>query len=349
MSDFYNDIKQFRNIVRQVKDRATYVRTEEDGTVITNPNAVLPTLKFDGSVKLHGSSGGIRLDCSSGVITPLSRNNELTIEKDNYGFAFFVESYKDTFKLLFEYALIQLNKNNQQLVDKIIIYGEWAGPSIQKGVAISQLEDKKFFIFDIKYILNDNTSYWLTHKLLKDFIKHDRIKTVYDYKLYSLDVDFNNPDTSVNQMIEFVNEVESECPVGKAFGINGLGEGIVWASEFDSNIDSSLVHIIRYKTKGEKHSISKVKSLVEVDPEKLNSINEFVEYAVTENRMQQMIENMKRDGLEVIDKNTGTFLKYLNTDIIKEEIDVLVKSSLEFKDVIKAVQSKARQWYIQQL
>ena len=344
MSDFYSDIEQFRNVVRAVKDRATYVRTEEDGTVIRNPNAELPTLTFIASPKLHGTSAACRLDCKTGVITPLSRNNELSVIKDNYGFANFVFSNLESFDWLFDYAKLQLGEFIPDL-EKIIIYGEWAGPGIQSGVAISKLEDKKFFIFDIKFIINDK-SFWLSHRLLKDVSNnHDRIKFVYDYKLYSINIDFNKPDHYVNQMVEYVNEVEKECPVGKSFGISSVGEGLVWAHEINTEYDS-LVDIIRYKTKGELHSISKVKTLVEVDPEKLNSISEFVEYAVTDNRLNQMIEHLKRDSIEVNDRATGTFLKYLNNDIVKEELDVLTESGLEFKDVVKAVQTAGRKFFL---
>ena len=42
------------------------------------------------------------------------------------------------------------------------------------------------------------------------------------------------------------------------------------------------------KVKGEKHSSSKVKKLASVDVEKLNSIKDFVDYAVTESRLEQV-------------------------------------------------------------
>jgi hypothetical protein len=341
MSDFYNDIEQFRNIVRQVKDSATYVRTEEDGTVIRNPNAELPTLEFFGSVKLHGCNAGIRYD--SNEITTLSRNNELSIEKDNYGFASFVNNNINTIVHLFR----QLHFMIPFKPEKIIIYGEWAGPGIQSGVAISQLEDKKFFIFDVKVIRGEEV-YWLKHTLINslqtEFI-HPRIKFIYDYQMYSSLIDFNNPDHSVNTMVKWVEEVEQECPVAKQFGVSSIGEGIVFFHEIKTSHEN-LVQKIRYKVKGKKHSVSKVKTLAAVDPEKLNSISEFVEYAVTENRLNQMIEHLKRDGIEVNDKATGTFLKYLNNDIIKEELDVLAESGLEFKDVVKSVATVGRKFFL---
>lgn len=347
MSDFYNDIEQFRNIVRAVKDRSTYVRTEEDGKVIRNPNAVLPTLEFIGSTKLHGTNAAVRYDYNTEEVTALSRNNELSIEKDNYGFASFVQSNVQSFSNLFRHLHNKLPLdflNDYSNMDKLIIYGEWVGPGIQSGVAISQLEDKKFFIFDVKIILENEDVYWFSYKELQN-IDHSRIKSIYDYEMFSISIDFNNLDSVVNTMIDMVNKVEQECPVSKAFNISGIGEGIVFFTELET-MYPGLVSKIRYKVKGEKYSVSKVKTLTAVDPEKLNSISEFVEYAVTENRLNQMIENLKRDGIEIIDKNTGTFLKYLNNDILKEEFDVLIESGLEFKDVVKAVQTKARKFFL---
>ena len=69
---------------------------------------------------------------------------------------------------------------------------------------------------------------------------------------------------SQNKFIELVEEVEKECPVSKQFNVSGIGEGIVWTTEYKGET-------YRFKTKGEKHSVSKVKTVVPIDIEKINS------------------------------------------------------------------------------
>ena len=134
--------------------------------------------------------------------------------------------------------------------------------------------------------------------------------------------------------------VEEECPVGKAFGNSGTGEGIVWKCDTEKGT-------IRFKVKGEKHSSSKVKTLAPVDTEKLNSVREFAEYAVTESRLEQGIEKVFTSINEEIDiKKLGNFLKWIANDVIKEELDTLKDNGLEPKDVTSAISNIARNWFL---
>jgi len=120
-----------------------------------------------------------------------------------------------------------------------------------------------------------------------------------------------------------------------------LGEGLVWtpASE-DYCWDSGNW----FKTKGKKHSVSKVKSVAAINPEKLNSIKEFVEYAVTENRLQQGLSEVGLDQ-----KLVGQFIGWVNKDINKEEGDVLESNNLSMKEVGKYLSNKAREFYLDKL
>ncbi len=99
-----------------------------------------------------------------------------------------------------------------------------------------------------------------------------------------------------------------------------------------------------FKVKGEKHSVSKVKKLAAVDPEKLKSIESFVEYAVTENRLHQGLDEV---GLS--QKSIGQFIGWINKDINKEEGDTLEVNNLTMKDVGRYVADKARVFYLGKL
>ena len=50
--------------------------------------------------------------------------------------------------------------------------------------------------------------------------------------------------------------------------------------------------------------------------------------------------------LDVDVKNTSQFIKWLTSDVYKEELDTVVENGLEWKAVAKSVADKARQWFM---
>lgn len=128
--------------------------------------------------------------------------------------------------------------------------------------------------------------------------------------------------------------------------MKGVGEGVVWSTRLDDGTVSS------FKVKGEKHQSSKVKTLAPVDVEKVNNAIEFVEKVVTISRLQQAAEAMlDRDGegTPIFDRKfLGVFIKWVSTDVLKEEADTLLASGLTMKDVGGKLSSKSRQWFFEQ-
>ena len=220
----------------------------------------------------------------------------------------------------------------------VSIYGEWAGKGIQKGVGISQL-DKAFYIFGGKVSKpqdDEFNAYWIDSSNVRN--TECRIFNVEDYETYSIDVDFNMPQLAQNKFGEITEKVENECPISKAFGIdNGLGEGVVWSVEHKDSVH-------RFKVKGDKHSVTKVKKLASVDVEKLKTIQDFINYSVTENRFNQAIENVfGKEDLDV--KKMGDFIRWFVKDIASEEMDTMVENGLEPKDVNKYISTKVREMF----
>jgi len=326
----YPETQQFRQTIRAVSDRVQFVDKEKgyDRTI------KLPIIKFRGTVKLHGTNSGVCFNTKTGDMWAQSRENIITIEKDNAGFAFFVESKKEVFKHMF--STIKTD------ADIISIYGEWCGQSIQKGVALSQLPNKMFVVFGVKLsnvVENETEGKWLKEFDASYFndLKEHNIYNILSFKTYEIDIDFENPHIAQKKMIEYVEEVETQCPVGKAFGVEGVGEGIVWETYLGDNR-------IIFKTKGEKHSSSRVTTLSAVDVEKMEGIKEFVEYAVTENRLMQGISIVFANEPPVVEK-TGDFLRWVVNDVMKEEMDTLIKNNLEPKSVNGHISKEARRWF----
>lgn len=335
----FPSIEQFRNVVGSVNRQYNFVGLDENGEAIYDSSLPKPVLTFKGTVKLHGTNAGVCFNDVDGMWYQ-SRENIITPEKDNAGFAFFADANKQQFASMF--AKIAERSNIDTTKNTISIYGEWCGGNIQKGVAICNLP-KSFFIFGVKVtphhiegVEKQPSAYWVDYTDLKN--NEAKIYNIDDFETYSLDIDFNMPELVQNKLGELTLAVEEECPVGKAFGFSGIGEGIVWSCELKGNVH-------RFKVKGEKHSSSKVKKLASVDTEKITSIKEFVDYAVTESRFNQAIEKIFPNNEPVDVKKLGEVIKWVVNDIIKEETDTLVQNNLEPKDIGKYVSNKVREMF----
>jgi len=331
----YPKIAQFRNVVSNINREITFTGLDEDGNAIYDPSIKKPTLTFKGTVKLHGTNASVCFNSENGFWIQ-SRQNIITIEKDNAGFAFFAESHKIQLCSLLD-DLIDENQIDTK-VYTVSIYGEWAGKGIQKGVGISQL-DKAFYVFGVKVSKPQDeefNAYWIDSSNVRN--AECRIFNVEDYETYSIDVDFNMPQLAQNKFGEITEKVENECPISKAFGIdNGLGEGVVWSVEYKDSVH-------RFKVKGDKHSVTKVKKLASVDVEKLKTIQDFINYSVTENRFNQAIENVfGKEDLDV--KKMGDLIRWFVKDVASEEMDTMVENGLEPKDVNKYISTKVREMF----
>jgi hypothetical protein len=332
----FPEIGQYRNMITSIKQRCRYAGKDENGDPIYDPKVILPTVKFYGTVKLHGSCGGVSFDWDTGELWANSRKRVVTIGNDNHGFACFVHKNSESFITIIKKVRAQ-DRSDGSIVT---LFGEWCGKGIQKGVAISQLE-KMFVIFGVKYTKtvseNEDISWWSTQwGNTRD--TDNRIFNITDFQTWEIDIDINSPEQSQNRLADITLGVEKECPVGRSFGVKGIGEGVVW-STYDG------VNVERFKVKGEKHSGSKIKKLAKVDPEKVASVQEYVDYACTENRMLQGLgEVFGEDEPDI--KKMGEFIGWVASDIIKEESDTLVINNLIWKDVASKVATKARIWLI---
>lgn len=318
----YPSIELYKNIIRKVKERHDYQGKDENGEAIYQHLSNYPTLKFQGTVKLHGTNASI-VKYSDGRLEYQSRERVLSLEQDNANFMMNMMG-KDTSSLF----------SGIEFDDYCAIYGEWCGGNVQKGVALNGLP-KMFVIFGIKV---DDA--WVDLPSWK-YDNENGIYNILQFQTYDIDIDFNNPETIQNKLIEDTLAVEDECPVGKYFGVSGVGEGIV----YKCTTQPDLI----FKSKGEKHSVSKVKTLNAVDVESIAEIKDFVDSAVTENRLEQGLGYLNEMKIEAVPKNTGEFLRWVVTDILKEETDTIVANQFDMKKVKSAIVNKARVWFLNKL
>lgn len=328
----FSSITQFREVIKEVTKRIRYVGDDlETGKAMYDSSVPLPIITFEGTVKLHGTNAGMGYNCVTQELCTQSRKKMITPTDDNYGFSSFVSSHKNTFLPIFE----QLTEETKEDFDDITLYGEWCGGTIQpNSIGLYGLE-KMFVIFDVFVSKKDSKEgIWLgcNFECLKnqDKLTNCNVFNILDFPTFKMEIDFENPTLVQNNLVDITLQVEKCCPVALAFGVeDGVGEGVVWKGTICSKV-------FRFKVKGHKHSSSKVKKLASVDTDKMKSIREFVDYAVTESRLNQ--------GKNETDSDKGMFIQWILNDIIKEESDTLADNKLTTKDVAKAVKQKASQW-----
>jgi len=334
----YPSIHQFRNVVKQISLHAAYIGKDENDNPIYDGTLPKPIVTFTGTVKIHGTNSSVCFNAKEGLWTQ-SRSRIITPENDNAGFAAFVYSKQ----LAFLNFIGDIQESHQIDLDRntISIYGEWCGKGIQKGVAINELL-KMFVVFGAKITPHneEESAYWIDISNIVAEDEKDKIYNIYQFPIYKIDIDFNDPKASQNKIIDMTLEVEAECPVAKAFGVSGIGEGIVFSSNYKGNN-------YRFKSKGEKHTTSKVKKLSKVDNEKVAKINELVNIIVRPFRLEQGIQETFNtlNGGEIDRKSLGNFIKWVVNDTIKEELDLIVEAELEPKEVSKSISILARNYF----
>lgn len=339
----FPSIKHFKNTVYSVGERTRYVGRDADDSPIFDHSRKLPTLPFRGTVKLHGTNASIVYIVDTDEIVFQSRTRILKVGDDNAAFALTMSRHIDWFKELFR----SLDVGS---CDKIIIYGEWCGKGIAKGVAINALE-KMFVVFGLRTIdnLDDNDPAlpvynWLPLSLVNDqIIEHGApLYTIEQFPMFEVDIDFERPEIGRDKMVNLTQQVEDECPVGKAFGVSGTGEGIVWTC---SSPEYFKTGEFCFKVKGAKHSTTKVKTLTPVDIEAIEGIREFVEFAVTDARLEQGVEEMREQGHSISKDTLGLYVKWVYNDVLKEEMETIVKSQIDPKKLGSPISNKARPYF----
>jgi len=343
-------IKQFRDVIISVKRRGTFTGLDENGQPIYNTGLTLPTLRFIGTVKMHGTNSAVSMDLSSRNLSSQSRTRVITPESDNYGFARFVDDTpREAWDFLFD-VLLHPFVDAEYAQSQVTVFGEWIGPGVQSGVGISKIPRKSFVVFGV-YVGQrdaDSDGYWVPINTIptfedgSEFLSGHGIHLITDVApVYEIDIDFNYPQLIQNKLVELTKTIEAGCPVAKFFGQDGLGEGIVWRplSEDWGQAD------FWFKTKGEKHSASKVKTIVEIDPVKVQNVSAFVDLTVTERRLEQGIEHLVQSGKPISKRSTGDYVRWVVNDACEEEEAVLNESGLTKKDVGSQLGTRARLWF----
>lgn len=303
-----------------------------------------PVVEYRAKVKLHGSNCAVQVpEDPAAPIAMQSRTALLTPEADYKGFATWAQAHSGYFA---------------QLPRGIVVFGEWCGPGVEKGMAISAAATKLFAVFGVQ---QGNGAGAADSRIVYE---PEAIRAllpaagapaelhVLPWQGEPIAIDYGSRqalEAVAERLNGLVAEIEREDPwVKSALGISGLGEGLVFYPTSVNGAapatDPESLARLMFKAKGEKHRTAGTKTAVQVDASVVASVDEFVKLMVTDARLEQGLSAVGgRDA-----KLTGKFLAWVAGDVKKESVAELEASGLRWEQVEKAVQVRARAWFLGQ-
>ena len=337
---FYGKTPVFRDVVKRLQKREfDYYDTQHKRPVFKPA----PTLLFEGSVKLHGANCAVSFDLTDGTLQAQSRKHLLTPSNDPDGFAHFVAQHTEAFRDLMRFYAERYAWQAGP-AGRITLYGEWAGTGIKADVAIAELPPT-FYLFALRYTPagHDNPfpqhdpSLWFDSRYPKA-LGFTGLDHVLHYPTYQLKISFENTAAlheAETQLRALTENVAQCCPVAQSHGVTGAGEGIVW-------VHQSTTRRVLFKTKGVAHQVIKGNGIASTAP-RLSSVQDFVDYAVTPNRLKQI--ESETPGT----KDALTFAEALWQDVWAEEGSVITANGLSEQAVRSAIVDAAHDYLVRHL
>jgi len=253
---------------------------------------------YYGYVKIHGTNSGIGK--LNGEIFYQSRNRELTPEDDNYGFA------KAMSKI--DWAT--------KIPEGYIIFGEWAGKGVQKKVGVSQLP-KTFYPF-IAYRI-DTETYAQLNSAVAIYYNCEGVDSIALTTPYiKISIDSMNLSEAVEEIKKATLEVETVCPVAKANGIVGVGEGLVFRPCVHTHGSKAYDPETWFKSKGDKYC-DHGRKIPKSKPK--DHVSEAFLTPLIEARGVQGLQYLKEMGHELDMISTRVFIEWMVNDI-KSEVEI---------------------------
>lgn len=319
----FPSIEQFRHVVKDITHDTTFAGLDENAQPIY-VNSLLPTVEATLTIKLHGTNAAIGYDGIN--LWSQSRNRILTISNDHLSFASYVANHKSQI----------ITTLQQHSLTNHVLFGEWCGKGIQKGVGVSELP--RMFVAFALYDLALNKFIDLPHSL---FNPDMRLYNIYQFQTYQLTIDFTKASLAQKELTAIVQNVEKQCPVALALGKLGIGEGVVGSFTYNDKR-------YRFKVKGEEHFKASIKAPKLVNIENLDTINKCVQEITHVWRCNQALTEIFGPNFETtIDiRKIGDYFKWIMQDTIKEESDILEKYNLTMKDVQRALTQHAKEHFM---
>ncbi|MBL9099980.1 MAG: hypothetical protein JNL82_03425 [Myxococcales bacterium] len=318
----WGSIELLHNVVR------TLTQLKED------EGKPFPVVQYRAKVKLHGTNCAVQVTADG--VYPQSRSTMLTPESDLMGFAAWVRDNRAYFA---------------GLRPGLVVFGEWCGPGVQRGMAINAVKQRQFAVFAVRdgerQIVDPDEIRALVPAAGAPAVLH-----VLPWEGDTFTVDFAERaslDAAAAALSGRVEAVEREDPwVQRTFGVSGLGEGLVlYPVAVNGEPPPSApeaIGALMFKAKGEKHRTVGARAAVQVDATTAASLDEFVDLVVTEPRLQQGVDTVCGGSFGT--NKIGQFLAWVVADVRKESTAELAAAGLTWPQVEKPVQARARAWFL---
>lgn len=355
----FPSIRQFKDVCKSVqKMSGGFSHLDDDGKPVFK-DSKLPTLEFEGTVKVHGTNAGICVWDDLDV-TYQSRNRLLGIGNDNAGFAGWATAVGEQYWI--DHLSPYLESPEEGYQTGVFVFGEWCGSNIQSGVSVTGME-KAFIVFSLIKVKVKKDSHELVSMefLDEDFYEFDfenkghRIYHSFDFDTFEVNLDFSDKDQMESVLDKLRDQVEENCPVGALLNPstdNNIGEGIVFKCVSEGYTEQSFM----FKYKGEKHQRggkSKVPTrLPQLTDEQQVLVDAFFQEALKEDRLLQGIEYLEEMFGTYETKHIGEYIKWISHDIIKEmeiELHELALLDITWRRLSGTVTKTAREYLMSKM
>jgi len=326
-------------------------------------------IPYQSKVKLHGSNCALNVQYKQNSIVFGVQSRSQFFDRQGMG----------TLLFKFQSHIEEIFQKYKDDYHQMIIYGEYCGAKVQKGVALCKLKFNLMAVFAIQFngqngirdLVIDPTD---IQNILTDFGSKTLPQYLFVIPYYKkeeiiLDFDFNDEkklEEKANIINADVNLIDKEDPWVKAtFNESGPGEGLVLyplsfqrkSEKFNVSMGpASSIFTLMFKAKGKTHQMVTGILPAQIYTSVVESAEKYALLMVTEARLKQGAKEISDPTKEndenytVFDnKNFGKFLKWILADVEKEGKDELKASNLDWKTVSPFVKNVSQSWFLKQI
>lgn len=318
-----------------------------------NPSEYDPVIRVRPKIKLHGVNAAFGVGPKGLWV----QSRDALLSPDNHLYRAY-----DTL-MPFAKVLADIHASAVEAGWTFTVFGEWAGPGVQRKDAVTGISQKMFFPFmvtshspDFRPSPEDRRA---ERRQIRAHTAPAAIQELLGFEARSMMVmpwagegvtlDFRDM-TSVQSVLDGVNARSEEAGIVdpfilETFGVEGPGEGFVYAPDSAvTPLNLETYANLTFKAKAERHRVKISDKAAKIATELPADAHEFVETFVTENRMQQML-NEKLGG-DTDKTKTGAFVAAVIKDVMKESGPEREALDVSDKALSGLMSRKAAKWFL---
>lgn len=299
-----------------------------------NHDASAPLVHYRAKVKLNGVLAAIR--CEGGEVYAQDSASDITVDSDNAGFAGWLEDKKQGWVI-----------DPAAFEETFVFFGEWAGPGVREGDAVSNIATKCFFIFAVQY----GDRMVIDPDEIEALLPDDRDSALLDDVMVLpwtnsiIEIDFAEVGGSDGHAVAMSYIAENigkrDSFIANTFEVEGPGEGFVMVPvPLDGHtLSRNEYAAFTFSVKASRTSADAPEAAAG-SPE---SIASLMAALVTEDRCQEALDEACDGIAEKL--RAPDFLRWVVTDIRETEGTLIKDSGLTWEQVLPLVNAAAIMWF----